>query len=619
VWKRLVEMSRETWTHVSGAQLPLVRLAVDTGFATQEVYAFVRASRDTRIVPVKGIRTGAMGGAALVGSPTAVDLTTGGKKLRRGIKVFAVAVGMAKLELYNNLRKSATVDEATGEIIYPEGYVHLPKIDAEYLQQLCAEQLITRRDRNGFPVREWQKMRERNEGLDCFDAHTEVLTYAGWKLFKDVGFGDTLATVNLSTDQIEYQSPQCLIAKPYVGSMLTVAGTRLNFSVTPNHRMVTFRKVFDRCSRRWNFDVPAQITLAQDLTIHHTIKIRSQWQGRTTSVVTIPASIKASKRQVIEIQRRVDARDMAALLGWYVAEGHSRLVAAASSIQRGVALSQVKPEGCQAITQLLDRLPWAWHWSGHSALITSKQLYDYIQRECPGLHHEKCVPQWIKDADTGVIEAFVCAAVAGDGWIQKGFRTYATTSPRLADDMAELFFKLGGSPSITRRQAQSWHIRGSSGTDLLPQFHVRENNGRKSAALDGKHRQFMVKERAYNGMVYCATVPNGTVVVRRAGKMMIAGNCAIYARAGAALAGLDRFEERHWRELERQLLLTPEGDDAEIHHDPPDPQHESQANKATDSGGFVVSELAATTTPTNNSRNATRAKRAVSRSRWLGR
>ena len=26
-----------------------------------------------------------------------------------------------------------------------------------------AEQLITRRDRNGFPVREWQKMRERNE------------------------------------------------------------------------------------------------------------------------------------------------------------------------------------------------------------------------------------------------------------------------------------------------------------------------------------------------------------------------------------------------------------------------------------------------------------------------
>ena len=41
--------------------------------------------------------------------------------------------------------------------MFPAGFVHLPKIDAEFIQQLCAEQLITRRDRNGFPVREWQK------------------------------------------------------------------------------------------------------------------------------------------------------------------------------------------------------------------------------------------------------------------------------------------------------------------------------------------------------------------------------------------------------------------------------------------------------------------------------
>jgi len=36
------------------------------------------------------------------------------------------------------------------------------------VQQLCAESLITRHDRNGFAHREWQKMRERNEALDCY-------------------------------------------------------------------------------------------------------------------------------------------------------------------------------------------------------------------------------------------------------------------------------------------------------------------------------------------------------------------------------------------------------------------------------------------------------------------
>ena len=30
-------------------------------------------------------------------------------------------------------------------------------------------------------------------------------------------------------------------------------------------------------------------------------------------------------------------------------------------------------------------------------------------------------------------------------------------------------------------------------------------------------------------------------------------DCYVYARAAASAAGLDRFEERHWQELERQL------------------------------------------------------------------
>jgi len=119
---------------------------------------------DSRVMAVKGVARG----AALVGTPTAVDATTGGKKLRRGIKVFSVAGGIAKLEFYNNLRKSADVADDGVTTVYPAGFVHLPKVDAEFIQQLCAEQLVTRRDRNGFAIREWQKMRERNEALDCY-------------------------------------------------------------------------------------------------------------------------------------------------------------------------------------------------------------------------------------------------------------------------------------------------------------------------------------------------------------------------------------------------------------------------------------------------------------------
>ena len=50
----------------------------------------------------------------------------------------------------------------------PPGTIHLPGwADDEWLKQLTAEQLVTVRNRRGFQRLEWQKLRERNEALDC--------------------------------------------------------------------------------------------------------------------------------------------------------------------------------------------------------------------------------------------------------------------------------------------------------------------------------------------------------------------------------------------------------------------------------------------------------------------
>ncbi len=180
VWKQLAELIDERWTHESGAEVPLARFAIDSGFATQQVYAFVRARKDARLMAVKGVARG----AALIGTPTAVDISVGGKKLKRGIKVYAVATGIAKLEITTCLKKSVETD-AQGDVAYPPGYIHLPKVDAEFVQQLCAEQLVTRRNRNGFPVREWQKLRERNEALDCLVYARAAAAAAGLDRFEE--------------------------------------------------------------------------------------------------------------------------------------------------------------------------------------------------------------------------------------------------------------------------------------------------------------------------------------------------------------------------------------------------------------------------------------------------
>ena len=39
--------------------------------------------------------------------------------------------------------------------------------DSEWLKQLTAEQLVTVKNKRGFAKLEWQKLRDRNEALDC--------------------------------------------------------------------------------------------------------------------------------------------------------------------------------------------------------------------------------------------------------------------------------------------------------------------------------------------------------------------------------------------------------------------------------------------------------------------
>jgi phage terminase large subunit GpA-like protein len=113
-------------------------------------------------------------------------VTADGRRLRRGIRVHPVAGGIAKLELFNNLRKTPPTDEeiAAGES-FPGGYVHLPKVDAEYCKQLCSEQLVTSRNRRGYAVRDWQKLRERNEALDCYVYARAAAAVAGLDRFNE--------------------------------------------------------------------------------------------------------------------------------------------------------------------------------------------------------------------------------------------------------------------------------------------------------------------------------------------------------------------------------------------------------------------------------------------------
>jgi phage terminase large subunit GpA-like protein len=152
-----------------GVRIALARLAIDSGdgATTDAVYAWARSAGPGQVVPIKGMS--GFDRSTPVDGPTFVEATEGGRKIRRGVRLWKVSVSVFKAETYRFLRLSApTEEDGTEGGRWPGGFVHLPKgTPAEWLRQLTAEQLVTVRTRQGFQRLEWQQMRERNEALDC--------------------------------------------------------------------------------------------------------------------------------------------------------------------------------------------------------------------------------------------------------------------------------------------------------------------------------------------------------------------------------------------------------------------------------------------------------------------
>ena len=166
-WQTLTDLLGRTWAHASGQHLTIARFAIDSGFETSAVYGWARQVGFAQVAPVKGLE--GFNRASPVTGPTYVDATVGGKRLRRGARLWSVATSTFKAETYRFLRQERpTVEDIEAGASFPAGTVHLPSwADAEWLKQLTAEQLVTVKSRRGFTKLEWQKLRERNEALDC--------------------------------------------------------------------------------------------------------------------------------------------------------------------------------------------------------------------------------------------------------------------------------------------------------------------------------------------------------------------------------------------------------------------------------------------------------------------
>ena len=337
----------------------------------------------------------------------------------------------------------------------------------------------------------------------CYSEDTEVLTELGFVNIGEMHLNlkkwdsKTVATYNLETNKIEYQKPTMYHQRYYKGKMIEFF--RSNQLVTPNHRVV-YRTDWDN---RVEVNNPYKIGIADNL--------------QDTDCI-IPIAGKCDLTGFIPVLKRDwDEILFAELLGLYIAEGSYSIPKYGSTYCR---ISQNKTNlAYSRIEYLLTRLGIEFTIERNRGdnynfkFYKDKELVEFLVTL--GRSADKFIPDNYKYCDPDISLALLRGFYLGDGSLVKNNKNYTTMSYRLASDIQEILTLNGVGCKLYKRPNANCY-------DVIEYV-------RKDGAVKPYIREYAkdINEIDYDGNVYCLSVPNTTLVMRRRGKVFISGNCMI--------------------------------------------------------------------------------------------
>jgi len=372
-------------------------------------------------------------------------------------------------------------------------------------------------------------------GMSCYDRETEVLTGEGWKKFENVSYEDEIYTLNTKTHNIEFQNPTKIQDYKYKGKMYRLKTRRVDLLVTPNHNLLVshcdFRKkpsfvlkeareVFNRSKRliksgSWKGKKEKYFTLPF-VKIKHGSKYYSGFRNKKEKIFPIEAWLKFFGFWIAEGWTTNEEKK--GRYGVYLCNKNREIVAEMKKILRSFGYNP---------HEYLNR-------GIHTLRVSDYQLFSYLRKF--GKCWEKFVPEEIKNLSRDLLEIFLTYYIKGDGSI--GGRnnkklSAITTSVKLRDGLQEIALKLGMSayyklhnPKGTlfnspcydfnrqyRQRNDSWNIN-----------FIRKNVHTIMPSIIKKNKNYIESWVNFNGKVYCVSVPNRVIYIRRNGIPVWSGN-----------------------------------------------------------------------------------------------
>ncbi|PSP34333.1 DNA polymerase, partial [Halobacteriales archaeon QH_10_67_22] len=410
--------------------------------------------------------------------------------------------------------------------------------------------------------------------MNCFTPDTEVLTPDGVRGIRDLSVGDDVYSLDPETMEMEVKPVVETQSYPeYEGELVEMETDKIDFRVTPNHRMLVRKDERNGISwdeddyrfveagdldRATNYRLPhdwdgpdGEHIESVDLTElldDYELWVRPDVHGHTfaaevgyypdkvlkndigTEGYVFDADEFERHREYIDevadrcfvhaganrewIPRTYDGDDFLELLAWYITEGN---VYTSEEKQFGEKLrgSATTVQIARDAPAMADGGDQRDSQSDHAAI--GDLLGRFLERTCGEDSFHKRIPDLVFEAATEQKRRFLEILIDGDGDRQQNSWRYSTASDQLRDDVLRLCAHLGLTANY-REDSGTWRIYVSEGSKNTLRMH---RSGSRTTADEG---------------VYCVTVANNhTLLAGRNGKFQFVGQ-SLYG-----VSGWDRF------------------------------------------------------------------------------
>jgi hypothetical protein len=302
----------------------------------------------------------------------------------------------------------------------------------------------------------------------CFDNKTEILTPNGWVNGLSVKTGDVVGTLNLNTGKTEWNSVNEKVEYSHFKKLYTWETKLISLAITDQHGMVYKQKGsknFKLCSAK-------ELTKLDRILIPATSQIR----------------VKKPKN------------DLHKFLIWVVSDGSISTLFRTNNVRFHLK----KERKIKRLLEILHSLSLEYHIAYESSgccRIEVRVGNNFIKKYFP---NGKILGKWLFDFDPELVfEEY--GNIDGSFSLNHNSVQIATAKEKEVD-LLQHFFVINGFRATKNKRVNVWTL------------YV---NKRNVSTLYPK-RDFKIVP--YNGIVWCVSVNNGTLIVRRNGKVCITQN-----------------------------------------------------------------------------------------------